>query len=405
MVAIPGSTPPPIPRKPNLDLEVMLTTRLEADRLRLPPYPAIALKLQKLASSGRYSSRDLCATVNADAALVAAVLRRANAADGGRAAAITSLEAAVTRIGIEDLLRLAIAQSVGVTASGSGPLASLRRDSWRCSLLSARIALELAGRRGISPDEAFVAGLLHDFGAIIVLAGLEDLKVELPVLPAKTWKILVDRLHVKFGSVVAKRWNLPPAIYQAIIAHHDVANYVGPHGALVELMATVDQINAIFERAPTAGPSALCEVERLSEDERERVGAMIPQIAEFMASFEAGASAAAEARAPSAVVKPASILDDGWPVEFDVATKRETFRSCAIAPNTLAFRGATALMPNWLAQLDLACDPKLDMLANIKTCEPHPEGGYLLTAQPFGLDGADKQIWFNLIQRTRAAQG
>lgn len=394
------ATPPP---NPKLDLEVLLTARLEADRLRLPPYPAIALKLQQLASSGRNSTRDLCATINADAALVAAVLRRANAAASGPTTTITSLEAAVNRIGVEDLLRLALAQSVGVTASSSGPLASLRRDTWRMSLLAARMGLELAERRGVSQDAAFVAGLLHDFGAVAVLVGLEDLKVELPVLPAETWKVLVDRLHVKFGAVIAKRWNLPEQILHAIQHHHDVARYSGPHRALVELVATVDHINTIFDRAPTTSVAALLEVPGLSQDERYRIGAMVPQISEYMASFEAAASPAHEVKAKTAVAKVADGLEDGWPIEFVVTAKHDVYQACGMSPNGVAFRGTAPLVPNWLAQMTLGTDPELAMLANVKTCTPKADGTYLMTAQPFGLDGKDKQIWLNLIARTRPA--
>lgn len=388
-------------RPSKLDLEVLLTTRLEADRLRLPPYPAIALKLQQLAASGRHSTRDLCATVNADAALVAAVLRRANAAASGPTTTITSLEVAVNRIGVEELLRLALAQSVGVTASSAGPLASLRRDTWRMSLLAARIALELAPRRGVSLDEAFVAGLLHDFGAIAVLAGLEDLKVELPVLPAETWKILVERLHVKFGAVIAKRWNLPVPIVDAIQHHHGLEHYAGPHRGLVELVAAVDHVNDIFDRAPSTSPGSLVEVAGLSPDERTKIGAMVPQIAQFMASFESSSSPAREVRAKSAVAKAAVGLDDGWPAQFVITGKTDLYQACALSPSFFAFHGKNALMPNWLTQLTLGTEPELGMLANVRSCVPQNDGSYMMTAQPFALDGKDKQIWLNLITRTR----
>ena len=340
--------------------------------------------------------------ITADAALVAAVLRRANAADRGSSIAITSLEAAVGRIGVEELLRLALAQSVGVTAGHAGPLAALRRDVWRQALQAARIALELSERRQIDPDEAFVAGLLHDFGAIAVLVGLEDLKIELPLLPAATWKVLIDRLHVRFGGVIAHRWNLPAPIEHAIAYHHDVARYRGPHRALVELIATVDHINAIFDRAPTTTVGALLEVPGLTQDERYRIGAMMPQLAAFMASFETAASPAAEARAPSAVA-PSTALDDGWPVELPVTTRRDEYHACALGPSGFAFRGTAAMVPGWLAELTLGAEPPLDMLANVRSCEPQPDGSYLIVAQPFALDGNDKQLWFELVQRTREA--
>ena len=383
-----------------MDLQGLLTTGLEADRLRLPPYPAVALKLQQLAASGRHTTRDLCATLNADAVLVAAVLRRANSAASAASVVISSLEMAVTRIGTQDLLRLALAQSVGVTASSGGPLASLRRDTWRMSLLAARFGLELAGRRGIDPDLAFIAGLLHDFGAIAVLVGLEDLKLELPVLPAETWKGLVDRMHVQFGTVIATRWRLPQPIVHAIEHHHAVANYQGPHRALVELIATVDRIIETFDRAPTTSVAALLEVPGLSQDERYQIGTMLPKIAEFMMSFEGSASPAREAKAPTAVAKPVSDLVEGWPVDLVVTVRQDAYRACAMSANAIAFRGSLALLPNWLMQVTLGCDPGISMLARVQTCEPGADGSYLMTAQPFGIE---KASWLDLIARTRRA--
>jgi HDOD domain len=287
---------------------------------------------------------------------------------------------------------------VGVTASSSGPLASLRRDTWRMSLLAARFALELAGRRGIDPDLAFIAGLLHDFGAIAVLVGLEDLKIELPVLPAETWKGLVDQLHVKFGTVIATRWKLPQPIVHAIQHHHNVAEYQGPHRALVELIATVDRIIEIFDRAPTTSIGALLEMPDLSQDERYQIGAMLPKIGELMTSFEGTASPAREAKAPTAVAKPASGLVEGWPVDLVVTVKQDIYQACAMSANGIAFRGSLALLPNWLMQVTLGSGPGLSMLARVQTCEPETDGSYLMTAQPFGIE---KASWLDLIARTR----
>lgn len=153
----------------NLDLQTLLGRYLAADRVRVPPYPAIALKVQRIAGDDRAAMTELTKLIESDAALVATVLRRANVASAAAGGAITSLEGAVRRIGVEEVARVVLAQSVGVTATGGGPLASLRRMVWRQSLLAARIAAELAPRRGVAGDEAFVAALLHDFGAIAVL--------------------------------------------------------------------------------------------------------------------------------------------------------------------------------------------------------------------------------------------
>ncbi len=383
------------------DLEVMLRERLGGDRLRIPPYPAIALRLQHLVREAKHTARDVCAIVGADAALVAAVLRRANAATYGTTAPVHTLEAAVKRIGIDDLLQLALAQSVGVMATRPGPLSSLRRGYWRSSLVTSRLASELAPRRAVVANQAFLAGLLHDFGAIAVLAGLEDLDVELPVLPADVWKALVDRLHVPFGTTIAARWNLPVEIAHAIAHHHEASHYDGEHRILVDLVATVDHVNDIFERAPGAGVAALLAVPGLSQDERYRIGIMLPQIMEIVTAFETASSPVVEARAPTVVARSPIALDGGWPVRFVVESNKQSFEAYAIDHHSIAFRGGTALLPNWIAPLVLCTDPKVDMFANVTACEPLPGGGFAMVAQPYGMGGECKQQWMALLQRTR----
>lgn len=402
MVATPANRPAPPEMKPKLNLEVLLTTRLEADRLRLPPYPAIALKLQKMAAEQRTNARELSGVISADAALVAAILRRANAAAGASSATVTGLEQAVVRVGLDEVVRLTLAQSVGVVAGAKGPLASLRRETWRSSLLAARVAQELADRRGVASDVAFIAGLLHDFGAITVLAGLEDLKVELPLLPAETWQQFVDRLHVRFGGVIAARWKLPQAIADAIEHHHAAAAYTGPHKAVVDLVATVDQITSILDRFPDTAMVGMLEVDGLTKEERQRIFAMVPKIAEFMATFESSTPAAAMVKAPSAVEAAVPPLGEGWPIDATITSKQGTFQAIAISGSAFAFAGPTALMPNWLADLTFVCEPtQLPMLANVRTCDSHPKHGFVMTAQPFALDGKDKATWLQLLTMSR----
>lgn len=384
----------------HLDLEAMLRRRLEANQLRVPPYPAIAMRLQELAEADRCSTGELSRTISVDAALVAAVLRRTNAAAYGSALKITSVEVAVSRLGLQQLLQISLAQSVGTVANASGALSTLRRDVWRRSLLASRIAAELADSRGQDVDEAFLAGLLHDFGAITVLVGLEDLRVELPVLPAATWRIFVDKLQHHFGGVIAERWRLPEKITHAIMFCADPSTYGGPHRALVELVATTANVIGALDRAATTGVAALLELSSLSPDERSRIAALIPQIAELMDTFEP--TAASEMKARTAVQPIAPSVDGGWPVDFLVRVKHDTYLACALGPNAIAMRGTVARSPNWLVPLVLDGAPvELDMLANIKTCVAQPDGGYLLVAQPFALGGKDKHLWLGLIQRTR----
>jgi len=229
-----------------------------------------------------------------------------------------------------------------------------------------------------------------------VLVGLEDLHVDLPVLPATTWKVFVDKLQPQFTGVVAERWMLPAPITDAIRHCMQARAYEGPHRALVDLVAAVVKVIAVLDRSPETGVAALLEVPGLSRDERYRIGAMVREIADFMSSFE-GPPAKHEAH--SAV--ESGVAQDSWPVQFRVQHKHESYAACGLSANTVTIRGTQPLAANWLVPLELHCDPPIDMLANVKSCERASDGSYIITAQPFGLDGKAKQQWFELIQRTR----
>jgi HD-like signal output (HDOD) protein len=382
------------------DLAAQLVEQLRTTEIRVPPYPAVASSLDRLARDAKSTVAEVAAIVATDAALAATVLRHAATAARGGAGPAT-LEAAIWKLGVDELTRVVLATSVGAAATAPGPLAILRRDTWRRSLLAAMFCRELAGRRGVAPDQAFLAGLLHDFGAVVVLACLEALgPARLPVLPEASWKKLVDDLHVEFGMVVVARWHLPEPIAEVIASHHAPQTCMRVYRPLVQLVAIVDQIIDILDR-PDGGLAALGEVAGLEHDERFRIGALMPKVAEQMARFET-----APRRDLGSVIEPTpGLLDGGWPVDFAIASKSSEYRACALAPSMLAFKSRAMLQPAWLAEITLRCDPDtIAMLVNVKTCEALPGGEFLVTAQPFGLAGEDKAAWLRLIGRTRGAE-
>jgi len=380
------------------DLAAQLVEQLRSTEIRVPPYPAVASSLDRLSRDSRTTVAEVAAVVATDATLAATVLRHASSAALVSNAPAT-LEAAIWKLGLDELTRVVLASGVGAAATAPGPLGILRRDQWRRSLLAAMFCKELASRRGITPDQAFLAGLLHDFGAVVVLACLESLGVaRLPVMPEASWRRLVEDLHVEFGMVVVARWKLPEPIAEVIASHHTPHTCMRVYRPLVQLVAIVDQIIEILDR-PDGGIAALSEVPGLEHDERFRIGALMPKVAEQMARFETKAQ-----RDVGSVVAPTpGLLDGGWPVDFPIDSKSRTpYRACALAPAMLAFRSPAMLQPGWLAEITLRCDPDtIAMLVNVRSCEAQPGGTFLITAQPFGLAGDDKAAWHRLIARTR----
>ena len=395
-MATPGSA------SSGLDLSSQLIQTLRTTEVRIPPYPAVAMSLDRLSRDPKSTITDVTSIIAADASLAATVLRYASAASMGKPTGPVTLHAAVSKLGLEELTRVVIATTVGGAANAPGPLSLLRRDQWRRSLLSAMFCRELAGRRGVLPDQAFLGGLLHDFGAVVVLACLESLgRDRLPTLSEATWCRLVEDLHIEFGMIVVARWQLPEPIAEVIAHHHTPHNASRAHRSLVQLVAIVDQIIAVLDRGSNGGIAALMEVPGLEQGEHYRIGALMPKVAEHMARFESPP----QRDVTSAIAPMGNPIEDGWPVDFFIESKNLIeYRACALTPSTIAFRAPSALQPAWLSEMTLRCDPdRITMLANVKTCQSLPSGDFFVTAQPFGLAGEDKAAWLRLIERTRRA--
>jgi len=173
-------------------LESALLARLDANQIKFPPYPAVATKLEQLSRQPRSTLNELATVVSSDPTLAAAVLGRAHsaahAANGtGR---IPTLNEALGRIGMQQLIEMALATGLGNGAVANGPLAELRRDNWRRALLAAHLARMLAGTRRVAADIAYLAGLLYELGAVVATTGLEELAKTkpLPTLPEPEWR-------------------------------------------------------------------------------------------------------------------------------------------------------------------------------------------------------------------------
>lgn len=376
-----------------------MVQRLAGNEVTLPPYPAVATQLQRLPRD-TVKMNEVAKIVATDASLAASILRQASSAAFGGVPPAT-LEAALSKLGLDTVVRTAITVALGKSAGAAGPLADLRRDEWRRSLLAAVFAKELASRRGIDPNQAFLAGLLHDFGALIAVACLEEEK-QLPTLSAVTWSSVVKRVHIELGSTIANRWKLAVPICDVIAHHHNPSECPAANRPLAQLIATVDHIIAILDRSAMTGIGALTEVPGLTTDERYRLGALMPQIGDQMAKFEL---AALEARGDSAV-EPDDMLEGGFRVDFPVGNKKEmAYRACALSQDRIAFHSPSAMSPGWLTELVLCeTSPALQVLANVVACTPQTKGDFVVVCQPFGLGGDQKKGWTELVAMKRVAE-
>lgn len=360
--------------------------------VRVPPYPAIALALERLRSRGA-SIGEIAELVASDASLAAAVLRRASTAATSTARGPVTIETAIWRLGFDELNQLVFATTLGGATLRSGPLATLRRDAWRRSLLAAFLSKELASHRGLAGETAFLGGLLHGFGSIVAIACAETMGRDMPALPEAAWSSVIDEVEQSFGAVVAQQWSLPAPVVDTIAHHKHPDQCTTDHRSLVELVAAANRAITAVERAGARTAATALDSLDLGRAERRIVRANLARAAERMAAIEMPAHAD-HASTLTTVLERIDIT----PVDVKLTSKTgHEYHCTAIGEETIVFSGP-ALAAGWIAELVFDRPRPTPVLVNVRSCVPAPQETYAIIGRPFALDDDARTAWTTLAQ-------
>lgn len=388
------------------DLEPHITDLISRDQVKVPPYPGVAMRLQALVSSGNYGMGDLVKVVSGDQVLAAALLRVANSAAYKATTQISSVPDAVSRLGSGEVVKLALATTMGAESSRKGPLNELRRRGWQDSLVSAFVAFQLAHARKLNAQEGFVCGLLHDFGRIVTVATLETIlaqKKDTRACTEEEWLHIIDHFHVELGLVVAARWKLSDLL-QAVISAHHKPELSGVHRPMVDVVMAADSVVAVLQGRPDVTIVDLTSLPLLSKAEATLILAAIPQIGPFVASLDEATPPPPGPDVKSQVAKPPTSLREPVrdSVDLSVALLRqgkETPGKCrAVSFQGIAFNLAEKVAENYLAKLRIKPpgSQPFDVHAQVLRCSTAGTG-FDVETKLFALDGPAKDAWRKLV--------
>ncbi len=214
----------------------------------LPSPPGIALRIIELAQDPEADIATAADIIAIDMALSARMLRIANSPLYASRRRIENLGQALTMLGLNATISLALGFTVtqGLTGGG-GADHDLRQRAWKRSILSALAASQLGQARGLRRlEELMLAGLLQDLG-VLCLAQAESERY-LPLLrEARDNTDLVARereelgcSHADVGAWVAEQWGLPRYLVESISHSEDDLHQV--HDRLELDSARFDQV-------------------------------------------------------------------------------------------------------------------------------------------------------------------
>jgi len=266
-------SPEPSVAEEPLVREPMSPADVAGQEVRLASLPQIFQHIVKALNDPRSSAAYVADLVGKDVSLSAKLLRMINTPHFGLRQKVTTLSRALTFVGTDKLVSLAMGISI-VTLFADMPaklmdMSSFWRHSVACGILARLLALECG-----EPDEErfFVAGLLHDIGRLVVVrnrprearAVLERGrrgKIPLHEIEQRAWGFN----HAELGGRVLELWNFPLFLIQAVRLHHDP-------GSGGERAAAVVHVADVLAHVLAPGAGCCRVVPRLGQESWKALG-------------------------------------------------------------------------------------------------------------------------------------
>ena len=195
---------------------------LENDRLVLPTLPEVALKVRDTLEDENSSLIDVAKIITSDAALSARMIQVSNSPLLRASNPIESVESAVTRMGSNMIRNLVTSMVMEQMFQATSDVTDKRlRKIWEHSTEVAAISHALASQfTKLQPDQAMLAGLVHDIGALPILSRAEDYPDLLE--DEATLDRIIDSVHTTIGAEILRKWNFPEELISVAQDHEDL---------------------------------------------------------------------------------------------------------------------------------------------------------------------------------------
>lgn len=214
------------PRHAALLADAPSLAALLARRPALTTPPEVVQRLSALVTSDDATPDDVARIIQHDTYLTAAVLRIANSPLHAPLVPVETVQRAVMMLGMRQILSLVTAASLMRLMTPRDVAA--RRTFWRHAACAATAARSLAvACGGAEPGRAFVAGMLHDIGHLLLMGNLPDLAAQIsrralegamPIQAAERELLGYD--HCDIGRRLLDAWRLGDAVAEAAATHH-----------------------------------------------------------------------------------------------------------------------------------------------------------------------------------------
>jgi len=196
---------------------------------QLKPLPGSISRVLQATDDPQTNSSILSEIIGLDQALSAKVLQMANSASLGYGPGCSTLSDAVMRLGFKRIRTIVL--GIGASSPLTKRLSGYRLGAgqlWTHSVSASTAAQWIARHMSYpEPEEAYVAGLLHDIGKLLldqfILVDYQQIMYSVRIqkkMLCEAEEELIGINHAKVGSLMAEKWNFPTVLVEAIKYHH-----------------------------------------------------------------------------------------------------------------------------------------------------------------------------------------
>lgn len=198
-----------------------LIRAIDQDELVLPTLPEVALQVREAAEDPDVSIQALSKVIGNDAALTARIIRVVNSPLLRSPKEITDLQMAISRLGINYTCNLATGLAMEQMFQATTDVVDRKmREVWNKSTEIAGICHVLARHyTRLAPDQATLAGLVHQIGVLPILTYAEDHNELLS--DSISLSHVIERIHPLIGERILKAWDFPAPIAEVPRQHLD----------------------------------------------------------------------------------------------------------------------------------------------------------------------------------------
>ena len=193
----------------------------------IPSLPSLYDELTAALRTDNISLGKVERIISKDVAMAAKILQLANSAFIGARGRVSSLLQAVSLIGTEAVRHLVLSVNVFSQLDRNSNIADYLPALWDHSVTVASLAQRIATSEGCPKalvEESLTAGLLHDVGKAVLLAGMPGkYRHILEINPSALISLELEYLgctHAQVGAYLMSLWGLPTPLVHTVAFHH-----------------------------------------------------------------------------------------------------------------------------------------------------------------------------------------